>query len=184
MPEWRNGRRSSLKSCRGQPHGGSSPFSGTLAMNRDMHFEWSPKLAYIVGLIATDGSLSKDKRHVDFTSMDVQLLKTFKDCLVLKNRICVKSNYQNPNKKYFHLQFGHVKFYKWLLSLGLMPNKTGRLGKIKIPNRYFKDFLRGHMDRDGSIFTYNDRYMSYKGKRYSYNRLYSVFNSTSFAHLK
>ena len=38
---------------------------------------WSAELAYAVGLIATDGCLSKDKRHIDFTSKDKELIKTF-----------------------------------------------------------------------------------------------------------
>lgn len=35
--------------------------------------KWSPKIAYAVGLITTDGSLSKDGRHIDLTSKDRRL---------------------------------------------------------------------------------------------------------------
>ncbi len=146
-------------------------------------YNWSPELAYVVGLITTDGSLSKDKRHIDFTSNDLQLLRTFKKCLSLKNRICEKSNSYKSPKKSYHLQFGNVRFYNWLLGIGLMPNKTYRLEKIKVPKLYFRDFLRGCLDGDGSIFTYIDKYMSYKGKRYRYNRLYTAFNSASYKNL-
>ncbi|MEW6008610.1 MAG: LAGLIDADG family homing endonuclease [Candidatus Omnitrophota bacterium] len=153
-------------------------------MNHNTNYSWSPKLAYAIGLITSDGSLSKDKRHIDFTSNDLQLLKTFKRCLLLKNKVCIKSNpYKFKNKSY-HVQFGNVKFYNWLLKIGLMPNKTHYLGKMDIPKRYFRDFLRGHLDGDGSIFTYIDRYMQYKGKRYTYDRLYTGFNSASVKHLK
>lgn len=31
---------------------------------------WSPEIAYAVGLLTTDGSLSIDGRHIDFTSKD------------------------------------------------------------------------------------------------------------------
>jgi len=50
-----------------------------------MPIKRSPVLAYIVGLITTDGSLSKDKRHIIFTSSDLQLIKTFRKCLGLEN---------------------------------------------------------------------------------------------------
>ena len=30
--------------------------------------KWSSKFAYAMGLLATDGNLSKDERHIDFTS--------------------------------------------------------------------------------------------------------------------
>lgn len=52
--------------------------------------EWSPGMAYVVGLITTDGCLSKDNRHLDFTSKDIQLLKTFKNILGLKVKIGYK----------------------------------------------------------------------------------------------
>ena len=153
-------------------------------MGRNSCCKWSPTLAYVVGLITTDGSLSKDKRHIDFTSSDLQLLKTFQKSLSLKNKITEKSKSCSPVRKYFHIQFGDRIFYDWLLRIGLMQNKTYRIGKLNIPKQYFKDFLRGHLDGDGSIFTYVDDYMSYKGKKYTYNRLYVGFNSISHVHLK
>ena len=37
--------------------------------------KWGSDFAYVVGLITTDGSLSKDKRHIDFTSKDLELIR-------------------------------------------------------------------------------------------------------------
>ncbi|MBU2540255.1 hypothetical protein KJ786_03805 [Patescibacteria group bacterium] len=45
---------------------------------------WSQNISYAVGLLATDGCLYNDGRHIDFTSKDIQLIKTFKACLNLK----------------------------------------------------------------------------------------------------
>ena len=56
----------------------------------------------------------------------------------------------------FRIQFGDVNFYKFLLSIGLMPNKSKILGEIKIPDKYFFDFLRGHFDGDGTFYSYWD----------------------------
>jgi len=47
---------------------------------------WSPHFAYAIGLLATDGSLSIDGRHIDFTSKDLELVKIFKKYLGLKNK--------------------------------------------------------------------------------------------------
>ncbi len=153
-------------------------------MNQNITYEWTHQLAYAIGLITTDGSLSKDKRHIDLTSSDLQLLRTFKKCLSLKNKICQKSNSYKSARKSYHLQFSDVKLYNWLLSLGLMPNKTYHLKELKIPKLYFRDFLRGYMDGDGSIFTYTDRYMVYKGRRYTYRRIYTALNSASYKNLE
>jgi hypothetical protein len=152
-------------------------------MNTAASYKWTPRLAYAVGLITTDGCLSKDKRHIDFTSADRQLVETLKNCLSLKNRIGAKSNGQNTQKEYYHVQFSNTEFYDWLTSIGVTMKKSRNLKIVKVPRKYMRDFLRGHLDGDGSIFTYADNYMRYKGKRYTYQRLYTAFNSTSHDHI-
>lgn len=42
---------------------------------------WSANFAYAIGLLVTDGSLSKDGRHTDFTSKDIEQIKHFLSCL-------------------------------------------------------------------------------------------------------
>jgi len=44
----------------------------------EIDFEWTPELAYVVGLLTTDGNLSKDGRHIAIKSADLQLLRTIK----------------------------------------------------------------------------------------------------------
>jgi hypothetical protein len=118
--------------------------------------KWSGDLAYTIGLLLTDGSLSKDGRHFNFTSGDKELVKTFAKCLGLKNKIGKKASGFTGRKKYFYIQFGDINFYKWCLNLGLMPNKSKRLKGLKIPDKFFFDFLRGCFDGDGSIYAYWD----------------------------
>jgi hypothetical protein len=122
---------------------------------RNQKIEWSPEFAYAIGLLATDGNLSRDGRHINITSKDIQLLETFKKCLSLKNKIGVKSS-GFSDKKYPVVQFGDIILYRWLLKIGLTPNKTKTIGIIKVPNKYFFDFLRGHFDGDGSCYSYWD----------------------------
>ncbi len=125
--------------------------------NRNYRIEWSPNFAYSIGLITTDGSLSKDGRHFDFTSKDIQLVKTFIECLNLKDiKIGIKKS-STTKRKFFHVQFSNTKLYNWLLGIGLFPNKSRTLKEIKIPNKYFFDFLRGHFDGDGSCYSYWDK---------------------------
>jgi DNA-binding transcriptional regulator WhiA len=153
-------------------------------MQEDIDYKWNSKLAYIIGLIATDGNLSKDKRHILFTTTEKQLANIFKKCLGIKNKIMVTPPSGFDKKFAYRINFGDVKFYSWLTDLGLMPNKTRHLGKLSIPDKYFADFLRGHLDGGGSVFTYIDKYMEYKGKKYVYHRLYTHFISSSFKHIR
>jgi len=144
---------------------------------------WSSPVAYAVGLIVTDGNLSSDKRHITLTSTDKQLLEAFRNCLHLTNKICVNPPGGYSKKTCYKVTFGNVNFYNWLVSIGLMPNKTFKISSIDIPHKYISDFLRGHIDGDGSIIHYIDRHNSYKDKTYLYNRLYVTFRSASLSHI-
>jgi hypothetical protein len=113
-------------------------------------------MAYIIGLITTDGNLSKDGRHMNFTSKDIQLVRLFKKSLNLKVVIGKKSSGSVKEMKYFQVQFGDVLFYRWLITIGLKPNKSKILSTLNIPDKYFFDFLRGCFDGDGSMYSYWD----------------------------
>jgi len=98
---------------------------------------WDNNLAYVVGLITTDGNLSKDGRHLDFTSKDRDLVETFANLLNLDNKINFKKSTFNKNGIYYHIQFGNVKFYRFLEVIGLTPNKSKTIGNLLIPSYYF-----------------------------------------------
>lgn len=149
------------------------------------NFKWTPNLAYIVGLLTTDGNLSKDGRHITMRSSDVQLLETFKKCLSLpcKCKIVQSKNSGFTKNPSYRIQFTTVQFYRWLLKVGLFPAKTYTIGKLKIQQRYFRDFLRGHLDGDGSIWTYKDYWNTFKNPKYVYTRLFVRFMSASKIHM-
>lgn len=144
---------------------------------RKQPIKWSSEIAYAVGLITADGCLSSDRRHIDFTSKDKQLIYTFKKCLGLKNKIGSKTS-GFSNKKCSRIQFGDIVFYKWLLGIGLTPNKSKTINKLKIPNEYFFDFFRGYFDGDGSSYSYWD-----KRWRSSF-MFYTILTSGSLSYLK
>ena len=116
--------------------------------------KWSPEFAYAIGLLTTDGNLSSDRRHIDLTSKDREQLENFLRCLRSDNKIGLK--HSGLSKRYLRVQLGDVLFYKFLLTIGLMPKKTMLLHKILVPPRYFFDFLRGHFDGDGTFYSYWD----------------------------
>ncbi|HUD44101.1 MAG TPA: LAGLIDADG family homing endonuclease [Patescibacteria group bacterium] len=139
---------------------------------------WSSDLAYVVGLITTDGSLSIDGRHINLTSKDKEQIDTFAKILHLNNKVEFKISSYNPNGLYYQIQFGNVKIYRFLLDIGLTPNKTKTLSSLLIPDKYFADFLRGHLDGDGYTYSYWD-------KRWKSSfMLYTGFVSASKKHLE
>ena len=114
-------------------------------------FEWNAKLAYAIGLLTSDGCLSGDGRHLEFCSKDLELVELFCSSLKIKCKIGTKSRGTFPKKRYYRVQFGNVKLYGFLLSIGLMPRKSLTLKALEIPDDVFSDFLRGLLDGDGNI---------------------------------
>lgn len=71
-----------------------------------------------------------------------------------------------------------MKLYRFLTKIGLTPNKTKTIGRLKIPKRFFADFLRGHLDGDGYTYSFWD-------SRWKNSfRFYSAFLSASKKHLE
>jgi hypothetical protein len=138
---------------------------------------WSSDFAYAVGLLASDGSLSKDGRHIDFTSKDIEQVKNFKRCLGLNNMVGEKKSGVAGGVSY-RVQFGDVLLYKFLLGIGFMPAKSKIFGKLNIPAKYFFDFLRGSFDGDGSFYSY------YDPRWRSSFMFYTIFISASRQHIE
>lgn len=137
---------------------------------------WSSRLAYAIGLLATDGSLSRDGRHIDLTSKDKDQLKNLLECLGIENRIGEKSS-GSSKRRYWRVQFGDVLFYRFLMHIGLTPAKSKTMGAIAIPRKYFFDFLRGAFDGDGTFYSYWDPRWE------SSFMFYTVFISASGSHI-
>src|SRR3989344_3497645 len=137
---------------------------------------WSPEFAYAIGLIVSDGCLSSDGRHIIFTSVETEQLKNFMRALAIDVAI-VKGKDIHGTQRVVRVQFGDVLFYRFLQTIGLMPNKSKIIGEIRIPKKYFFDFLRGSFDGDGSTYSYFDPRWK------SSFMFYTVFASASRQHI-
>ena len=116
--------------------------------------KWSANFAYAIGLLVSDGCLSSG-RYVILVSKDVEQLQNYMKALAILVPIGkTKSGYKGTIA--FRVQFSDVLFYDFLETIGLMPNKSKIIGEIKIPARYFFDFLRGSFDGDGCTYSYWD----------------------------
>jgi transposase len=105
-------------------------------------------------------------RGLSITSKDRDLLETVKDRLGLSQALGVCRNGQG--RSYSTLHWRDRALYTWLTDLGLTPAKSLTLGPLAVPDEYFRDFLRGCIDGDGSIVVYTDRYHTAKNARYVY----------------
>jgi hypothetical protein len=129
--------------------------------------EWTPDLAYAVGLITSDGNLPPNSNKIHFVSTDEELIDLFCGCLQLastitphcylarsgKSGLCQSSQC----KPQYVVEFADWRFRAFLESVGLKPNKSKTLGRLAIPDNVFFDFLRGEWDGDGSWYTIETR---------------------------
>src|SRR2546428_2709746 len=155
------------------------PLHQAKTLNRDIR--WSPNLAYAVGLIATDGNLSGDGRHLSVASKDRDLLETLRACLNISAAIRPHSG--GHGGAGLRVQWGDRHFYEWLVGIGLTPAKSLTLRPLAIPDAAFADFVRGCIDGDGSVTLYVDSYNTDKSERYVYERLYVKLVSASHVFL-
>jgi hypothetical protein len=118
--------------------------------------KWSANFAYAIGLIATDGCLSNDGLHITFVSKDREQIENFMRCLGVVGVKIGETFSDHKKNMSFRVQFGDVLFYEFLQNIGITRAKSLTIGRIKIPDEYFFDFLRGCFDGDGCSYSYWD----------------------------
>lgn len=119
--------------------------------------EWSANFAYAIGLITSDGSLSRGSFRVNFGSKEMEMMKNFQMALGLSNAISKHARGGEIEKRFFYTSFKSKAFYTYLLNVGLMPAKSKIMQSVAIPDEFFPDFLRGLFDGDGTFYTSWDK---------------------------
>lgn len=117
--------------------------------------KWSADFAYAIGLITSDGCLSRNGRNIIFTSKNKDQIENFLKALSIK--VFIGNNWSGSKNLSYRVQFSDKFFWNFLNSIVLMPNKSKVIEKVNIPKNYFFDFLRGLFDGDGSIYSYFDK---------------------------
>lgn len=114
----------------------------------------SPEKSYLIGFIAADGCIliENGKR---LKGLDISLQKSDKDFLISVAKLLGESEEIVKEKQdNFSLTVISSKIASDLVDLGISPRKslTLDLSKVKIPQEFKKEFLRGYFDGDGCFF--------------------------------
>ena len=117
---------------------------------------WSAEVAWIVGLMASDGNLARAGHALSLASNDVDLLESVRRIRRIGNRLGRVQG--GLGHACYRLQWRDRGFHAWLTGIGLTPRKSLTLGPLAVPDQYFADFFRGCIDGDGTILVYTDRY--------------------------
>jgi DNA-binding CsgD family transcriptional regulator len=117
---------------------------------------WTPGLAYAVGLLTADGNLSRETNTVAFYSTDWEQILNFRACLQLGEITKILERDREGYKRLYTVPFCDRAFRAFVDKVGLMPNKSKKLGRLAIPRQVFVDYCRGCWDGDGSWYIERD----------------------------
>ena len=120
-------------------------------------------MSYVLGFVVADGCVGvkrirkRDRGkqyYFNITSKDKSHLENIKKAMDAQQKIYAKSDGRTKKKDYYSIQIGYQKICKDLINLGILPRKTYNLGPVKVPEKYFPDFVRGFFDGDGTVYIY------------------------------
>lgn len=116
-------------------------------INESFFSSWSPEMAYVFGLIVTDGCVS-DTGVVSLCLNDLDLLEKVKKALGSEHKITPSKR----QKGLYCFYFSRERMVGDLEKLGVLPRKSLTVRFPKVPQWYLPDFIRGVFDGDGSVF--------------------------------
>ena len=115
-------------------------------------------MSYVFGFIVADGCIvvAKERPNRPFTfnitSVDKKHLYKIRKVLDSEHKISKKTG--GGKNIAFQIQIRNQIIVKDLRRLGIFPRKTSCLNQMKIPKKYFPDFVRGFFDGDGTVYIY------------------------------
>jgi hypothetical protein len=140
-------------------------------LHLDAFDEWTPDMAYALGLIFSDGNITKPKKgswHIQFLSTDEEQARWFHTFVGNPNKLyaVMPTVTEICGRKIHSKKIAYVSvttsdtLVGRLLDLGIRPRKSKEGTKMKVPpTEIVSDFLRGVLDGDGSIMTIKNRKM-------------------------
>lgn len=122
--------------------------------NENLFKKWSSEMAYVLGFFAADGNLTLGKRgnhYIEFTSCDRDIIEKIRLIFSSNHKISERKSKKENNRNSFRIQIGSKILFQDLIKIGFTPNKSKSLAYPKIPERYFRHFVRGYFDGDGHV---------------------------------
>lgn len=125
----------------------------------------SREKAYWLGLLMADGTMreyreNKFQLSLELKEKDKYIIDLFNNAISSNYKVSIASNTHCHTKR-ARLIITNNKFSQHLLEKGIVPNKTGKEIFPDIQKEFYRDFIRGFFDGDGSIqFTKNNRVRS------------------------
>jgi len=130
-----------------------------LSINENFFKNWTSEMSYILGFIVADGCILKRKNRknsyiFNITNKEKHHLEKIKKAMSAAAPLGLKRSGYTKKKDCYFIQICNKEICKDLINLGILPRKTYNLNPIKVPDKYFSDFVRGFFDGDGTVYIY------------------------------
>jgi hypothetical protein len=149
------------------------------SLNQEFFKTWTPEMAYVLGYIAADGTISIGKRgncYLMIEATDRELTYFVRRALG-SNHFVRKRKREERWRSSYVLQIGSKEIVADLAKLGLTPKKSKRLRMPVVPKELLHHFVRGYFDGDGNVQYAKSRRKNRPPAWYHYTRV--LFTSSS-----
>lgn len=114
--------------------------------------EWSPAMAYVLGLFMSDGNIRYPERGHGkavwaYSSIDQEQIRFVVDFLGFRGKVQRRETLANP---IYTVQSHCPRVVNRLVQLGMLPRKSLILPWPAVPAPYLADFVRGYFDGNGT----------------------------------
>ncbi len=116
-------------------------------INENFFDNWTNKMAYVLGIILTDGNVGTDNGHISISMKEDDHLKKIKKMLHAGHPV----RYDKQIDLYT-LGFTRGNMADSLLKLGITSKKSLKVNFPDVPDQFLSHFIRGVFDGDGSVF--------------------------------
>lgn len=137
-----------------------------VSMNEQFFREWTPQMAYVLGVFYTDGCITLSRTGYYTATISQKEPELLNKCLSLMSCDArIRRRRQAKTGNWLHI-FGISiqRVCKDLINLGLHPRKSLTLQFPSVPRAVLRDFIRGCWDGDGSIFKLGSVPSSWRAK--------------------
>ena len=145
-------------------------------INMTFFREWSPKMAYVLGVFYSDGCLCVNRNGYYSASVSQKEPELLDKCLALMNcdaRLCYRPH-NSPTGGLYTFTVNHQGVCRDLIDRGLHPKKSLTIEFPVMPNEMMRHFIRGCWDGDGCICKCGHRPSSWRAIYYSGSQLFVV----------
>lgn len=137
---------------------------GSIQINDNFFSSWSNEMAYVLGIIVTDGSINPGRKRdpsqkttttsprLSISQKEPELLNKVSKLMNCDMKLRHKKQRGIAGEIYL-FDICSEKIYDDLINFGLSPNKSKTIDFPNMPKEFVRHFIRGCWDGDGSVFS-------------------------------